>query len=182
MDVKDKEITLLFYSDPKQIEFSEGLSTVQGDYDKSLGRYVQYDDGLIEIMVEEELLKNPFSLIATLAHELAHVKLLSDHLIEENDEYLTDLAVIIFGLGIFNANTSITRLNTWSGVSHCGWQISGGEGYLHYKVQAFALALLSNYKGEESTGWSVYLEKEIKKVFEKSLKYIRQNIDDLRFK
>lgn len=182
MDIKGKEINLSFYQNPKQIEFSEGLTTVRGDYDLSLGRYIEYDDGLIEILIEEELLKNPISLIATLGHELAHVKLLSDKLIEENDEYLTDLTVIFFGLGIFNANTSLTKLNTWSGVSHSGWQISGGEGYVPYKVQAYAMAAISNYRQETSTDWSNYLEKEVKREFDKSLKYINLNIDQLSFK
>lgn len=182
MDIEGKDIRLSYYQNPRQIEFSEGLTTVRGDYDLSLGRYVEYDDGRIEILIEEELLRNPISLIATLGHELAHVKLLSDNLIDENDEYLTDLTVIFFVLGIFNANTALTKLNTWSGVSHAGWQISGGEGYIPYKVQAYTMAVISKYKGETSSDWSDYLEKGIKKEFDKSLKYIDQNIDLINFK
>lgn len=94
----------------------------------STGRYIEDDDGYIEILVEEKQLENPLSLIATLAHEMAHYKLLGEGRTGENDEVLTELTVLIFGLGIFNANTSIVRMNTWSGNLYAGWQIQGGSG------------------------------------------------------
>lgn len=181
MEVDPKRINLCFYSEVGNVEFTEGIIT--RNIDKlTAGKYVEFADGNIEIWIEEKQLKDPVSLIATMAHELAHVKLLGDNLIEENDEYLTDLAVIIFGFGIFSANTALVRMNTWSGLTHTGWQIAGGDGYLHFKVQSFALALLANYRNDLNTDWTEFLDKEIRKLFFKSLKYIQGDIDHIKFK
>ena len=158
------------------------MHSEQGDYISTAGKYVEHESGLIDIMIEEGQLKNPISLIATIAHELVHVKLLGEGMINENDEYLTDLGVLIYGFGVFNANTAVTEMNTWSGVSHTGWQISGWAGYLHYKVQAFALALLSHYKNEKDLSWATYLHKEVEKCYQLSVKYIDANKEQIKFK
>lgn len=182
MDININRLDLVIYAKPSTIEFSEGLHSVKGDYLSTAGRYVQHDTGLIDIMVEEKQLKSPITLIATIAHELMHVKLLGEKRIEDNDEYLTDLGVLVYEFGVFNANTAVTEMNTWSGVSHAGWQISGGDGYLHYKVQAFALALLANYRNERGQDWENFLHKEVKKYYEQSHRYIEANGEMIKFK
>ena len=182
MDIDINQLDLIIYSEPKIIEFSEGLQSERGNYIPTAGKYVEHESGLIDIMVEEEQLKSPISLIATIAHELVHVKLLADGRIDENDEYLTDLGSLVYGFGVFNSNTAVTEMNTWSGVSHSGWQMSGGAGYLHYKVQAFALALLSNYKNEEDLNWVNFLHKEVKKYYQQSVEYIEHNKELIKFK
>ncbi|ELR72436.1 hypothetical protein C900_01519 [Fulvivirga imtechensis AK7] len=182
MGVDANRLHLVFYSEPGQIEFSEGLISQQGHYLSTAGKYVEFENGLIEIMIEEKQLKNPTSLIATIAHELMHVRLLGDRMIEENDEYLTDLGALVYGFGVFVANAAVVKMNTWSGISHTGWQVSGGAGYLHYKVQAFALALLANYKGEQEPEWIDFLEEDVKKTYRQSRKYIEVNFESIRFK
>lgn len=182
MGIDINRLNLVIYSETTPVELSQGIYTERGDYTPCLGRYMEHSNGLIDIMVEESILLNPISLIATIAHELMHVKLLGDDVLDENDEYLTDLRVIVYGLGIFNANTSITQMNTWSNTTHSGWKISGGEGYLHYKVQAFALALLSNYRKDEDQEWLQYMNKEIRKIYKLSLRYIKENEESIKFK
>lgn len=175
MQVDLSRTKLTFYSEPRQIELTEGLTTIQGDYKSTAGKYIEYNDGAVEIMIERNQLKNPISLIATMAHEVAHLKLLGEGILKQNDELLTELAVLFYGFGIFNANTSIARLNTWSGLSSAGWQLIGGDGYLHYRVHGFALALYAHYRADLNPKWSVYLEKEVYEIFLRSFNYIRDN-------
>lgn len=175
MEVDIRKIQLQFYKEKETLAFSEGVIT---EYDESVqltaGKYVQHEDGSIVILVEEKQLEQPISLVATLAHELAHVKLLSDNRIAENDEYLTDLTALFYGFGIFSANASIVKMNTWSGLTHTGWQIEGGSGYLHYKVQAYALAMYAQIRGETSPHWGDYLDTDIQREFRKSMSYLQQ--------
>lgn len=182
MKADSRRISLSFYSEPSQIELADGLMTVQGDYRGTSGRYVEYDDGKIEILLETNQLKSPVALIATIAHEVTHAKLIGEKMLSENDEYLTEIGVLVYGFGVFNANTSIARMNTWSGTSHSGWQVSGGAGYLHYKIHGFALGLYANYRGETNPEWLKYLEKDIQKAFKASMSYIDEQSDKLRFK
>ena len=51
-------------------------------------------------------LDEPENMVAVLAHEIAHIKLPGESRMEENDERITDLTTIFFGLGIFNANAA----------------------------------------------------------------------------
>lgn len=176
------EIDLLFYNERQQIEFSEGLiSEPDEDTEVTSGKYMQYSDGKIEVHIEEQQLVDPISLIATIAHEVAHYKLLGEGRIDENDELLTDLVTIIFGFGIFTANTSVVRMRTWSGVTHTGWQITGGSGYLDFKLNGFALALYAYFRGKNYPEWSSYLEKDVLKEFKKNFKYILNHPNEIKF-
>jgi hypothetical protein len=183
MEINADSIELSFYKERQQIEFSEGLSTVyEKDTELTSGKYIEYEDGSIEIKIEENLLTNLPSLIATLAHELAHYKLLGEKRIDDNDEVLTELTVLIYGLGIFNANSSVISLDTWSGTTHTGWKVSGGEGYLHYKLHGFALALYANYRGDRKPYWLGSLAKDVLKIYHRSMRYIVENEKQIRFK
>jgi hypothetical protein len=183
MEVDESNIELIFYSEKRPTELGDGVLLIPEEGEQStLGNYSQYDDGSIEIMIEESQLNNPISLIATLAHELAHVKLLGENRMQENDEIITELTVLIFGLGIFNANTSVVKMSTWSGSLYTGWQLTGGSGYLNYKLHGFALALYANYRKELTPDWANYLEKDVLKEFDRGMKYIKHNPDQIKFK
>ena len=55
------------------------------------------DDGLFHIGLEKKTLTDPEKLIAVLAHELAHIKLLGEKRIKKNNEHLTDLTTVFLG-------------------------------------------------------------------------------------
>jgi hypothetical protein len=180
---REVNIDLVFYSEQQPVEFSEGIVSVQDEnIELTAGRYIQYDKNDIEILIEKNQLKNPIALIATIAHELAHYKLLGEGRLKDNDEPLTDLTTLIFGFGIFTANTSVVKMQTWSGTSHAGWQIHGGSGYLNFKQHGFALALYSSYRNENRPEWINFLEKDVSKEYSKSIKYIEAFPDQIRFK
>jgi hypothetical protein len=180
MSVNFDDINLSFYSE-ETIEFSEGLVTEHDPETKtSAGKYQETSDGKYEIMIEVQQLQDPLSLLATFAHELAHVKLLGEWKLDDNDEYLTDLATVVWGLGIFNAN-SVIKSNAWQGSTHQGWSV-GNQGYMSQQMFAYSLALLANYRGETEPKWSQYLCKDVLAYFERSIAYIEANPDEIEFK
>ncbi len=125
------------------------------------------------IAVDRKLLAEPENLVATLVHELCHVKLLGEGRILLNDELLTDLAAAFFGFGVFNANTSFqfyTQTDRW------GYR---SIGYMKPPEWGYALALSAFYRKEEKPDWRKYLSAVVKKDFDRSLKYIYKNRDDI---
>lgn len=109
MEVIPEDIDLQFF-ESDQREIDTGTTTLflqhDSDYQSAAGLYYgknENDKYLIELDMNN--LKDAESTIATIAHELAHVKLLGENRIEENDELLTDLTTVFFGFGIFGANS-----------------------------------------------------------------------------
>ena len=184
MDVNSGlDINVIFYVERPPIEYLEGVVSVHDEgTELTTGKYIQNDENHIEIMIEEQQLKDTVSLVATISHEIAHYKLLGEGRLEKNDEILTDLTTTIFGFGLFTANSSLTKMQTWYGLTHTGWQVKGGSGYLHYKHHGFILALYSNYRDEINPSWINYLEKDILKEYQKSARYFDENPDQVRFK
>lgn len=126
-------------------------------------------DGKFQISLDEALIEKPDSLIATIAHELSHVKLLGEKKLNENDEMLTDFATVFFGLGIFNANTAFQfyqQSDRWG---------YNNMGYLKIDEWAYALALFAFLRHEDNPEWKQYLSKTIKGDFEKCLQYMIDN-------
>lgn len=153
--------------DPVFIQHEEGEATPAGVYwDKN-------DEGKFEIGLERKNLEHPDVVVATLAHELCHVKLLGEKRIEENNEPLTDLTTIFFGFGIFTANVCFRF--------HKSYDRWGYErlGYLEQDQWSYALALFAYLRNEENENWSQFLSPNIKKDFDIALKYMMQNKDEL---
>ncbi|MFM9984414.1 MAG: hypothetical protein ACKVOK_04230 [Flavobacteriales bacterium] len=115
MQIEPAEIEIDFYTNSIK-EINMGTSTLflqpDPDYPEAAGLYhPEKVNGKFRISLDEALLQMPDHLIATIAHELAHVKLLGENKLEENDEMLTDFATVFFGLGIFNANAAFQFYN-----------------------------------------------------------------------
>ncbi len=130
-------------------------------------------NGKYHISLDEALLQKPENLIATIAHELAHVKLLGENKLDENDEMLTDFATVFFGLGIFNANTAFQFYNNGD-----QWGYSN-LGYLKLDDWAYALALLAFIRHEDEPTCKQHLSKSIKNDFEKCLRYMITNEEEI---
>jgi len=139
--------------------------------------------GPYEIWVNRDKLAEPENLVATLAHEISHIKLLGEDRIDENDEHLTDLTAVIFGLGIFNANAAFQTFTT---IKTYGWR---SQGYLSQIQWGYALALFAHLRGEsnvsgESNGrnatspaWIDHLTPNIKSDFLQAQRFIAANSD-----
>ncbi len=185
MDIKGANIELYYFSEaPMEFE-DEGVVVTQntegtGTKDTyALGKYSENGPNKFEIGLELKQLKNPQSMIATLAHELSHLILLGEGRIDENQEELTELNCIALGFGIFTSN-SIFNFQQWQGTIHQGWQ-ANRLGYIPEQVAAYAMAIFNNYQNNP-TNWSEHLNKGIKKMYEKNLKYLNSNENASRFK
>jgi hypothetical protein len=160
MEVPVERITLDFYDDHLQ-QITEGspggLYWGKGENDK------------FEISLVRTKLNEPEEMVATLAHEIAHIKLLGENKLEENDEPVTDLTTIFFGLGIFNANAAF---KTFADPKYYGWSQSG---YLTQMEWGYALALFAYIRQEQQPEWANYLCKNVKADFIQGQNFISRN-------
>jgi hypothetical protein len=170
MEIDPGEIELLFYKEGvDQLDSGGALGNklYMGESKSASGRYFgKADDGKYHIGLEEKNLRQPEFMVATLAHELAHIKLLGEERLEENDEQLTDLTTIAFGLGVFNANAVFTTFQDFQ--SH-GWQKLG---YLKQMDWGYVLALFAQLRGESDPEWAKHLCKNVRSDFVKSCRYL----------
>lgn len=175
MQIEDSNIRIVYFSD-QPIEMADGTilsspADINGQWQSAAGAYEEFENEK-NIYIEKGQLKNTFSLIGTIAHELSHFILLGENRIEENDEYLTDLTAIAYGFGIFLGNSRFQH-SKFQNISHSGWQISS-QGYLPEQVIAYAMVWLSNNRNE-STEYKEYLNKEMTKFFTQNIEYLQTN-------
>lgn len=126
-------------------------------------------DNKYHIGLERKKLTQPEIMIATLAHELAHIKLLGENKIKVNDEKLTDLTTVIFGVGIFNANAAFQRIGS---IGTTGWRKTG---YLTQMEWGYALSLLAYIRNEKAPAWIEYLNLNVKEDFKQGERFIENN-------
>lgn len=145
--------------------FAEASQQVPSAYfersSSTLGLY-QENSGKPLVWLERSQLADPFAIVATLAHELAHVHLLGDRRLkgdETDHEPVTDLLTVFLGLGIFNANTTFHSKNYRAGHLEA-WSVST-RGYLTEVEYAYAFALLARLRGEERPPWAKFLRPNV---------------------
>ncbi len=144
----------------------------ESDEKFSAGQYYgKNDQGKFEVFIEKNNLINPETLVATIAHEFAHIKILGEERLDFNDEFLTDLTPVVFGLGVFNANAAFKEVKSFDGYGH------NSVGYLKQKEWGYALALYAFYRGEENPEWVNSLTSNVKSDFKKSMAFIYDNTD-----
>jgi len=110
-------------------------------------------------------------MVAVLAHEIAHIKLLGEDRLATNNEPLTDLATIFFGLGVFNANEAFRTSQTYESYS---WRATG---YLSQPQWGYALALFAHLRDEISPCWIDHLTPNVKSDFLQAQQFILDNPD-----
>lgn len=112
--------------------------------------------------------KRPISLVATIAHELAHVLLLFGERIDRDRpdmEPLTDLLTVYMGLGIFGANASFEyQRGSWHRL-----------GYLTEPMFGYALADYALRRGETDPAWARYLDPNPRDALRKGIRYRRHH-------
>jgi len=98
--------------------------------------------------------------------ELSHIKLLGEERLLENDEQLTDINTVVFGLGIFNANAAFS---TFQNFRSSGWRKLG---YLTQMDWGYVLALFARLRGDNDPEWAKHLCKNVQSDFTKSSRYL----------
>jgi hypothetical protein len=139
------------------------------------------DGSEVMITYDPGLLNDPWGLVATLAHELAHYRMHSGKLDppggEEMEEFATDLAVVYLGFGLFGANTAFRftgRSDGWS------WR---QQGYLRREDWIFALAVFFALRGEPVGMAQKFMPSELFGLLGKAGRYLETKADlisDLR--
>jgi hypothetical protein len=134
-------------------------------------------DELPLVAVSKSLLKDPLSLVATLAHELGHVILLGgNHLSRDEDdmEPMTDLVTVFLGLGVFTANAS-RHFRQFQNDRRQGWSMQR-LGYLPEVVFAYALARFAFERREEKPAWTSHLSTNLKTWFNQSSVWLKKDM------
>ena len=148
----------------------------EGRSEGAAGLYQQDEWGRTHIGIDEQQLANPMSLVGTFAHELGHVHLLGDGRLSPNSpdhEPMTDLLTVMYGLGVFTANSVIQESN-WSDGVHAGSSI-GRQGYLTGPEYGYALALLAHARGESKPAWARHLRLDVRSVLKRGLRYLHRD-------
>lgn len=133
--------------------------------------HFQWDGGVPVVALRRHQLRHPVALAATLAHELAHVRLLTERRIDparKDHEQLTDLATVFFGLGVFTANAAFD----FSKNQH-GWQTSR-LGYLGEELFSYSLAYYAYLRGENDPSWARALDTNPRAYMRKGMRYLSQ--------
>ena len=133
-----------------------------------------YEEGEREfiIRINEAEMHDPMGLVGTIAHELAHVRLLGESRIMSDafdNEVLTDLTVVHFGLGIFLANSP----RNWDS-QYGKWpdtDIAKPE-YMTPPMFGWALAHLAWFRGEERPEWARHLNGGARANLKQGLRYL----------
>jgi hypothetical protein len=109
------------------------------------------------------------ALVATIAHELGHERLLGESRIDasrRDGEPLTDLFSVFFGFGIFSANAAFEFRS-----SDRSYQTSK-LGYLTEAMYGYALARYAWLRGETSPAWAAHLDTNPRTYLKDGLRFL----------
>lgn len=131
-----------------------------------------------QIRINEDELADPMSLVGTLAHELAHQRLLGEDRIMSDvfdNELLTDLTVVFKGLGVFLANVP----RHWDG-NYTYWpgtELRKPE-YMTGPMFGYALALLAWVRGESNPAWARHVRSGVRGELRQGLRFLKKHGTD----
>ncbi|WP_344169827.1 hypothetical protein [Kribbella lupini] len=126
-------------------------------------------DGVSVITVEMAKARQPVALVATIAHELGHERLLGEERRDpdrRDDEPMTDLFTVFFGFGVFSANAAFEYSR-----STTGWRTSR-LGYLTEAMFGYALARYAWLRGETEPDWAGLLDTNPRTYLKQGLRYL----------
>ena len=163
MDVDPKTITVELYGDSTE----DDLARAAGLTVRSRGAAGHYrrENGRPVIAIDRTLTST--RLVATVAHELGHVRL--DGRYDGDDhEPLTDLLTVHFGLGVFSANACFDFSQ-----DHRRRQVRR-LGYLTEPMYGYALACHAHSRGERRPAWAGQLDVNPRAYLKRGLRHLRR--------
>ena len=128
------------------------------------------------VAIRSSMLKDPMSLVATMAHELGHVILLGGNLLTHeiaDHEPMTDLLTVFLGVGIFTANSAAT-FRQFHDDRRMGWSTQR-LGYLPEPVFGYALAKFAIERSENKPEWARHLFTNVRSDFNRSIRWLKSN-------
>jgi hypothetical protein len=127
----------------------------------------------VGIGIEIGQLRDPSSLVATIAHEIGHDILIGQGHVtaqQQDHEPLTDLLTVFMGMGIFTGNSTI-RDRGWSDGVMSGWKTSR-HGYLSQRMLGYALARFAFVRGERNPQWLSHARPDIQSPLKAGLRFL----------
>lgn len=161
-------VDLEYYSNNRRFgivnDSGRDVGVAGGTYQRVGSRFV--------VRLDRAALHDPMRLVATIAHELAHARLLGEDRIRStlyDNELLTDLTVIFHGLGIFAANHPAywhEHAGTWPDTD-----IPRPE-YMTPPTLGYALAYRSWLREEATPKWHRRLNRGVRAEFKQSMRFL----------
>lgn len=119
--------------------------------------------------------RDPARLIAVIAHELGHVRLLGEGRVgheREDHEPLTDLVTVHLGMGVFTANAAFNFRTTGDVLmGSVGWRTQR-LGYMTEQMFGYALARYAVRQGETKPSWAKFLNTNPKAYMRSGLRFL----------
>jgi hypothetical protein len=177
MDADPDRVELRLFANP--VDF--GLVNENGHAIPMAAGWYEENNRRTIIRLEKSQLDDRMALIGTIAHELAHLRLLGERRIFPDifdNELLTDLTVVFHGLGLFLANDSRvyqSQLTVWPGT-----QMRKPE-YMSYPMFGYALAHAAWFRKERKPEWASHLRMDARSALKQGLRYLWET-GDSKFK
>ena len=167
MCVDPESIEIKLFNDrPMSDTFSAGKWQVSDKFGKA-GK----------VSIDHSGVYRPGDLVGTMAHELAHQRLLGDGRADPDEfdnELLTDLTAVYHGFGAFLANNprkSTGQLGYWPGT-----KLYMPE-YLSEPMLGYAMAHIAWFRDEDWPPWASHLRWAPRAVFKQGLRYLHHTAD-----
>ncbi len=168
MGVSGESVVLKFNHEPQKVLFvndnGDYLPPAAGMYARTWKRYVS--------TLDTDQLYHFGDLVTTMAHELAHARLLGEGRLRgrhHDDELLTDLTSFFLGFAIFGANSPRvwnSQFSKWPGT-----EINKPE-YMSSPMYGYALAHLAWFQNQLKPRWARYLGSNVINDFKDATRFL----------
>lgn len=174
MGINPKTLDIGFFQGAKPVDPS-AIDTENKDNSAAGLYYGKTSDGKYKVDFADTIHEDVGRIIATIAHEFSHIKLLGEGRMEENSEELTDMLPLFYGFGLFNSDMVLTFKRESNGLQ-TSWQ-SNTLGYLSFADWGYLFALYMYMRDEMQPNWFDHLNKTVAKDCKLSLDFILANPD-----
>lgn len=174
MDIDPKTLKIGFFQGAKPIDPS-AINPENKDTSAAGLYYGKNEQGKYEVDFADTIHQDVGRVIATIAHEFAHIKLLGEERMEENSEEITDMLPLFYGFGLFNSDKVLTFTRDSNG-TQTSWE-SNTLGYLSFADWGYLFALYMYKRDEIKPEWFDHLNKTVAKDCKLALDFIIANPD-----